>query len=117
MPIQVVYCKCFTLITIFLDGSIPTAWGPLAIHPKVRANRRRLWGWAGLEKITKDFLFCILKRITPLHTVERFWLTNILSVDYFLQNCLYVCPLQHWGEIGRRSQRFLLSKGAENVYP
>ena len=49
--------------------------------------------------------------------VERFLLTNILSVDCILQNCLYVCPLQHWGEIDRRSQRFLLSKGAENVCP
>ena len=31
--------------------------------------------WAGFEKITKVFLFLC-------HTVERSWLTNILSVDY-----------------------------------
>ena len=66
------------------DGSILTAKGSLAIHPRVRANQA-LVGLRRFREITKDFLFfCILKRTTPLHTVERFWLTNILSAELSL---------------------------------
>ena len=43
-----------------------------------------------LKKSLRAFYFCLLKRTTPLHTVERFWLTNILSVDNFYR-IVYMC--------------------------
>ena len=63
------------------DRSILTAKGLLAIHPRVRSNHALM----GLRRFRK---------ITTLHTVERFRLTNILSVHYFFAELsLCVSPL------------------------
>ena len=36
-----------------------------------------------LKRLLRAFYICLFKRTTPLHTVERFWFTNIISVIFY----------------------------------
>ena len=71
--------------------------------------------------VMREFTCCLFLYIKRNNSTThgREILVNKYSFSrlFFLQNCLYVCPLRHWGEIGRRSQRFLLSEGTEIVCP
>ena len=62
-------------------------------------NDNTLIGLRRFRKITKDFLFfCILKRTTTLHNVERFKLTHILSIHYFFCRIVSMCVPSDTGE-------------------
>ena len=100
------------IVSTSKGGSMPTAWRPLAIHPMVRASRALMW----LGRFRKDQkgLSILYIKTNNSTTHGREILVNQISISrLFIQNCLYVCPLQHRGEIGSRSQRFLLSIRAQ----
>ena len=101
MLTQVGCYKYLSRITILVaaskDGSILTAWGPLAIHQRVRANHG-LMGLGRFKKITKNFLFLFMKTNNCCTHGREILIINILSVNYIFFRIVTMCVPSDTGE-------------------
>ena len=86
------------------DGSILTAWEPLAIHPRVRANRILMGLGRVLRRSLRTFFFMVMKTNNST-TRRREFLSNQYSISriFFTELSLCVSP-RTLGKVGCRSQ-------------
>ena len=99
------------------DGSILTAWEPLAIHPWVRANRILMGLGRVLRRSLRTFYFMVMKTNNST-TRRREILSNQYSISGLLFTELSLCVSPRTlGKVGCRSQQIPKSKGANPAVP
>ena len=87
----------FVSVDIKKSQSILTAWEPLAIHPRVRANRVLIGLGCNLESKTTEIIsnFVSFKRATQSLTQQSD--SEILKVDFFFAESSLICVPSYVG--------------------